>query len=187
MRRYGALIALAAVVAAGGYYALRHISLDSDYSAFLPRGTSEAQRTLIRELREGLGSRVVLVALDGAAPSSLAQTSRALVQALLKTENFRYANNGEAELGERELTLITANRYALSDRLDAGEPFSKSQLRSALEDRLESLSGSAGIVEKRFLASDPTAETLRVLAHLVPPKTPQRIDGVWFDAQGRRA
>jgi len=186
-RRYGALFALAAVVVAGGYYALRHVTLDSDYSAFLPGGTTEAQRTLIRELREGLGSRVVLIALDGAAPSSLAQASRGLVQALRKTEDFRYVSNGEAGLGERELTLLTANRYALSDRLDASDPFSRTHLRAALEDRVESLSGSAGIIEKRFLASDPTAETLRVLAHVAPRKAPQRIDGVWFDAQGSRA
>ena len=144
-RRYGALFALAAVVVAGGYYALRHVTLDSDYSAFLPGGTTEAQRTLIRELREGLGSRVVLIALDGAAPSSLAQASRGLVQALRKTEDFRYVSNGEAGLGERELTLLTANRYALSDRLDASDPFSRTHLRAALEDRVESLSGSAGM------------------------------------------
>src|SRR4029450_8133499 len=114
MQRYGALMALAAVVAAGGYYALRHVALDSDYSAFLPAGTSDAQRTLIRELREGLGSRVVLIALggaapvvllalDGAAPASLAQSSRALVKALQQAPEFRYASNGEAGLGEREL------------------------------------------------------------------------------------
>ena len=57
--------------------------------------------------------------------------------------------NGEAGLGERELTLLTANRYALSDRLDASDPFSRTHLRAALEDRVESLSGSAGIIEKR--------------------------------------
>ena len=186
-QRYGALFAVAAVMVAGGYFALRHVSLDSDYSAFLPRGTTDAQRTLIRELREGLGSRVVLIALDGAAQTALSQASRGLVQALQKAEEFRYASNGDAGLSERELTLLQTNRYALSDRLDTGDPFSRTELRTALEDRMESLSGSAGIIEKRFLAVDPTGETLRVLARLVSRKAPQRLDGVWFDAQGGRA
>jgi len=98
-RRQGALVALAALVAAGAWHALRHVTLDSDYSAFLPAGTSDTQRALMRELREGLRSRVVLIALGGAPQPELAQASRKLVAALEQSPAFRYANNGSAISG----------------------------------------------------------------------------------------
>ena len=185
--RQGMLLALALVVAAGIVYALRHVTLDSDYSAFLPSGSSDTQRALMHELREGFGSRVILIALDGAPPPALAEASRKLAAALEKSPQFRYVSNGAGGLGEREVALVTEHRYALSDRLDTREPFSPEALRAALEARLESLAGSAGVLEKPFLASDPTADTRRVLTRMTPIKAPQRIDGVWFDAEGKRA
>ncbi len=186
-RRQGALVALAALIAASAWYSLRHVTLDSDYSAFLPAGTSDTQRALMRELREGLGSRVVLIALGGAPQPELAQASRKLVAALEQSPAFRYANNGSGNLGQRELALIGEHRYALSDRLDAPDPFSRDALRAALEERLASLSTSAGVLDKLLLASDPTAETRRVLARMSPMRSPPRIDGVWFDPEGKRA
>jgi len=186
-RRQGALVALAAVVAAGAWYALRHVTLDSDYSAFLPAGTSETQRALMRELREGLGSRVVLIALGGVPPAALADASRKLAAALEASPAFRYVNNGSGSVGQRELALIGEHRYALSDRLDAADPFSREALRAALEERLAALGSSAGVLDKLLLASDPTADTRRVLARMSPTRSPQRIDGVWFDPEGKRA
>ena len=186
-RRQGALVALAVLVAAGAWHALRHVTLDSDYSAFLPAGTSDTQRALMRELREGLGSRVVLIALGGAPQHALEQASRKLAAALEQSAAFRYANNGSGSLGQRELALIGEHRYALSDRLDAPHPFSRDALRAALEERLASLASSAGVLDKLLLASDPTAETRRVLARMSPMRSPQRIDGVWFDPEGKRA
>ena len=79
------------------------------------------------------------------------------------------------------------HRYALSDRLDAPAPFARDALRNALEERLESLGTSAGVLDKIFLASDPMGDARRVLARTAPLRSPQRIDGVWFDAEGKRA
>ena len=95
----------------------------------------------------------------------------------------------EAGLGERELTLLAANRYALSDRLDARDALCAGRI---CVPRSRSGSNrcrdSAGILEKMFLASDPTArDAARAGAHGAHARSPQRIDGVWFDAQGKRA
>jgi predicted exporter len=43
------------------------------------------------------------------------------------------------------------------------------------------------VLDKLLLASDPTAETRRVLARMSPMRSPPRIDGVWFDPEGKRA
>ena len=56
--------------------------------------------------------------------------------------------------GGAELALIERYRYQLSDRVDAAH-FEVAQLRAALEERLEGLSGGGGALEKRWLANDP--------------------------------
>jgi len=184
-RRLGVIVLV--LTAAAMAYVATSVSLDSDYAAFLPAGASPTQRTFMTELREGAASRVVLIELGGAAPADLAATSRKLAAALAASADFRYVNNGESGMGERELALIAGHRYLLSDRLDGPAPFSAAALRTALDERLEALSGSAGMLEKRFLANDPTGETRRILGRIVPAKAPQRIEGVWFDATATHA
>jgi predicted exporter len=85
--------------------------------------------------------------------------------------------NGESAFGAAELALIERYRYQLSDRVDAAH-FEVAQLRAALEERLEGLSGGGGALEKRWLANDPTGETLHVLARIAPQMQPRRFDGV---------
>ena len=98
---------------------------------------------------------------------------------------FRFVANGEATLDAPELALIERHRYQLSDRIDAAH-FDTAQLRAALEERLEGLAGGGGALEKRWLANDPTGETLHVLAQLAPPAQPERREGVWFSRKGTR-
>ena len=77
-------------------------------------------------------------------------------------------------------------RYVLSDRVTT-ERFTADRLRTALEDRLEGLAGSAGMLEKSLLGADPTGETMHVLQQLMPNRQPRRMHDVWFDASGTRA
>src|SRR5206468_4063290 len=78
------------LAAVATYYAATRITIDSDYSAFLPTGASEAQRVFMRELRDGVASRIVLVDLSGSAPEALAEASRKLARALAAGPAFRY-------------------------------------------------------------------------------------------------
>lgn len=178
-----ALLMLASAV----FYVVRDVRIDSDYSAFLPVGGSETQQAFMRELRDGVASRIVLVELAGAPPEALADTSRKLTEALAADPNFRYVSNGSADFGRRELALLSRYRYVLSDGLDDPAHFAPANLRAALEARLEGLAGAAGMLDKALLATDPTGELRRVLARLTPPVSPQRVHGVWFDSTGTRA
>jgi predicted exporter len=178
--------AFAVALAALAAYAFTHVRIGADFSAFLPAGANAGQRALVSQLREGAAGRLLLIALGGEEPASLARASRALAQALLGAPQFRYAANGDAAQGERDLQFIVAHRYALSRGVDA-ERFSVEGLRAALAQRLEGLYGSAAPLEKRTLAQDPTGETLAVLRALVPARMPRSVDGVWFDDAGTRA
>jgi predicted exporter len=175
------LVVLAMVV-----YAALAVRIDDDFSAFLPRGVTPIQEIVVKQLREGVAGRLLLVEVAGAAPERLAQSSRALAARLAADANFRYVNNGSADLGARELAAIEEYRYVLSDGITP-ERFSAAGLRDALRDRLDGLAASTGMLEARFLAADPTGETMRVLRRLVPATQPMRVHGVWFDPSGQRA
>ncbi len=175
--------ALVAVAVAWCAVALK---VDSDFGAFLPSGETPAQRIFSRELRDGVASRLLLVEIAHDDPLRLAAISRSMVSALSSSPEFRYAANGEGMRSAAEVALIERHRYQLSDRVDAGH-FQAPALRTALEERLEGLAGGASVLEKRWLANDPTGETLYILSHLVPQVQPKRIDGVWFARSGEAA
>jgi predicted exporter len=98
-------------------YATTRVSVESDFSVFLPRGLNDAQRTFLAQLRNGSVSRLVLIALDNDEPQSLAKLSASLATALEKDPAFTYVNNGASAFAQRELNSIAAVRYVLSDRV----------------------------------------------------------------------
>jgi len=169
---------LVLMVAAGSWFATA-LKIDSDFAAFLPGGQSQTQRIFSREMRDGVTSRLLLIELANDAPEKLAAMSKGMARTLSESPEFRYVANGENAFGAAELALIERYRYQLSDRVDAAH-FEVPQLRAALEERLEGLSGGGGVLEKRWLANDPTGETLHVLSRIAPPMQPKRFDGVWF-------
>lgn len=176
----------ALLVAAALAWCATALKVDSDFSAFLPGGQSEVQRILSRELRDGLASRLLLVEIAHSDPARLALISRAMVRTLSADPEFRHAANGESTLQAPELALIERYRYQLSDRIDAAH-FDAAALRAALEERLEGLAGGGSVLEKRWLANDPTGETLHILAQWATPLQPRRVDGVWFARSGDAA
>src|SRR5258706_403535 len=88
------------------------------------------ERLLVEQLREGVASRTMLVAIDGGAPAELARLSRELARALAADRLFDYVTNGAAEFtqGARELGL--KNRYLLSPQVSP-EHFSERSLARA--------------------------------------------------------
>src|SRR5262245_9380761 len=96
-----ALLLLAAwivLLAALGWFVQRELVVGTDLRLFLPSPTTPEQRLLLDEIGEGPASRVLVVALGGAAPETLADASRALTEALRGTKEFRFVTNGEVSL-----------------------------------------------------------------------------------------
>jgi len=173
-----ALVACAAIIA--------HTRFSNDLSAFLPRSPSAEQQLLVDQLRDGVVSRLILVALEGAEPEALALASKRLAGALRPDRAFISVDNGEAGAWSGDREILWRYRYLLSPGT-APERFSANGLRESLEEDLRLLASPAGMMASRTLAADPTGELLRLVEQLAPQALPATRHGVWFSSDGRRA
>ena len=157
----------------------------SDLTHFLPYRSSLTERVLVGQIKHGVASRLILMALEGAEPEALAAASQRLIAELKGNSLFASVHNGSAELSEDDQKFLFDNRYLLSP-MTAGA-FSVEALRQALTDRLEELASPAGTLEKPVLARDPTGAFLQIMRAWLPHGGPAKRQGVWFTADGRRA
>jgi predicted exporter len=184
-RRTAILIWMTVTAASAFFVAGLHI--DTDMAAFLPGSASVAQRVLIDQFRDGIVSRLVLVAIEGVPSEQSAAISKRLARMLRGNQDFVSVENGEQGSFERDGDFLWSNRYLLSDRIEAAL-FTRTVLRTALEHDLAALGSAAGFLLKRTLAADPTGEML----HLIEQQRgggagPARADGVWVSPDGDRA
>jgi predicted exporter/predicted hotdog family 3-hydroxylacyl-ACP dehydratase len=174
-----------AALAILGWFIQRELVLGTDLRLFLPSPTTPEQRLLLEEIGEGPASRVLVIALEGAAPEELADASRALTDKLRGSARFRFVTNGETSLDALPESLL-AYRYLLSPTLDT-HALDADYLRREIEARARDLSSPAGAFLEPWLPHDPTLELLKVLERWRPMQEPRREFDVWFDADGRRA
>jgi predicted exporter len=160
--------------------------ISTDMSAFLPRAPAPGQQILVEQLRDGVVSRLVLVALEGAPPDVLAQLSKALAARLRTAPDFALVANGEEVGLDADRDWLWRNRYLLSPAVTDGH-FSAAALHRALERDLTLLGSSAGLLVKRSLPHDPTGEILVLIDRLAGDAQPPSRDGVWLAADGSRA
>lgn len=159
----------------------------ADLSAFLPRVPTPVQQVLVQQLRDGVVSRLILIAIEGGAPAALAQTSKRLAAELrLQQESFTAINNGEDTGSARDREFLWRNRYLLSPAVSAGH-FSSAVLRVALEENLQLLGSPAGMLVRGTLPQDPSGELLRLVEQFEGLARPDTQDGVWFSKDGKRA
>lgn len=174
------------VLAVAGWAIGAHLQLSGDLRRFMPSARTPAQKLLIDELGEGPGSRLLLLAIDGDAPATLAAQSQALRAALATQPAFKLVANG-AGLGlDAVPERLRPYRYLLSPTLDA-QRLDAAYLREQLDSRVLDLGSPAGELIEPLLPSDPTMEMLRVAEAWQPAQAPQTLDGVWFDPAGKEA
>jgi predicted exporter len=180
------LLALWVALLAGlTWFVQRQLQVGADLRLFLPSPTTPEQRLLLEEIGEGPASRVLIIALEGAPPEELADTSRAFAASLQSNPQFRLVANGEMSLDSVPDELL-AYRYLLSPTLDS-RPLDAKYLHDELVARARDLSSPAGAFLEPWLPSDPTLELLKVLQRWQPMQEPNRLFDVWFDREGRRA
>ena len=178
------LLWLAAVAAAT--LVVSRAQFTADLSAFLPRVPSATQRLLVEELRDGLTSRLALVAIDGVEARARARLSNGLAAALRADPSFTLVSNGAEGPGEADRRFVYEHRYLLSPAVSAGR-FTVAGLHDAIGDSIDSLAGPAGFLTGDLLASDPTGETLAALEQLLPAGSPRLVEGVFSTRDGRAA
>lgn len=157
----------------------------ADLTAFLPESATPNQRLLIDQLRDGVASRLILIALEGAEPKPLAEASRQIAARLKASGLFASVSNGDVALVARERELLMEYRYFLSPAV-ASARFSEQGLRYALQSNLQALASPIGTMIKAILPRDPTGEFLRIVAPLAEGGPAKQFD-VWFSGDGKRA
>ncbi|KVU84742.1 hypothetical protein WK75_28045 [Burkholderia ubonensis] len=184
LRQRAVLAWLLGLLACG--FAISRASFTADLSAFLPRSPSTGQRVLVDQLRDGLVSRLILVAIDGDTAAARAVLSRRMAAALRDDPQFAAVNNGEPVNDARDQQFIVAHRYLLSPSVTP-QRFTADGLHQALGDSLDLLGSSAGLVAKALLPRDPTGEVAALVGQLDSGALPASRNGVWASRDGARA
>lgn len=158
----------------------------TDLSAFFPRSPTPAQQLLLDQIRDGLASRLILVGIEGADAPSRAMLSKKMALRLRADAAFVSVNNGEPVNTARDQAFLFDHRYLLSPAVTP-QRFSVDGLHAALEDSIDLLSSSAGLLVKSLLPRDPTGEMVQLLGQLNSGSRPRMIDGAWASRDGARA
>ena len=176
---WAVLAALAALVVARAHYT-------TDLSAFLPRSPTPTQRLLVDQLRDGLASRLIIAAVEGADSATRARISVAMAQRLRADPQFVAVSNGESAGTDRDRAFLFNNRYLLSESV-TGQRFTVDGLKDGVQDTIDLLASPAGMLVKDMLPHDPTGEIVQVVGQVSGGGAPRTADGVWVSGDGKRA
>ncbi len=180
-----AIIALWLLGLLAGCAVIMRTSFSTDMSAFLPRSPRPAQQILVDQLREGVVSRLILLAIESAPPDTLTALSEALAGELRADPAFGIVSNGDEAAFARDRDLLWRNRYLLSPAIVPGH-FSPSALHAALQADVQLLGSAMGVLAKPSIPADPTGEMLRLVDALAGQGHPAIRNGLWISADGSR-
>ena len=175
-----------AILAAAAASVVARATYTTDLSAFLPRTPSATQRILVDQMREGLASRLIIIAIDGADSKTRARLSMGVARRLRTDPNFVSINNGESSGTERDREFLFNHRYLLSESVTP-QRFTVDGLKDAIQDTLDLLASPAGLLAKSLLPRDPTGEMVQIVGQLSSGGSPRTADGVWTSGNGGRA
>jgi predicted exporter len=164
---------------------LTRVNLVADLGAFLPPSATPTQQLLLDQMRSGVASRLMLIAIGGAGEERLAAASRSLAAELRASGLFASVQNGSDEGLRADREAFMNYRYVLTPAADA-KRFSPGALRAALESALGELASQPGGPLRALLPRDPTGELRRIVERL-PSAGPAKREGVWFSSDGKRA
>lgn len=186
MTRRGAAIVVWALLLAVAALIVARARYSADLSAFLPRAPTASQRLLVEQLRQGVASRLIIVAIEGADEASRARLSKALAERLRAQPRFVSVENGDRATRQRDQAFVFAHRYLLSDTVTP-QRFTVAGLRAAISGTIDSLASPAGLLTESMVPSDPTGEMMTLIGQLGQRQPPRTLDGVWASRNGKRA
>jgi len=161
------------------------VPFTTDMSAFLPRSPEPTQQVLVDQLRDGVASRLILVAFEGASTPTLAAVSRSVADTLRAAPDFNLIDNGTG-VSQADQDYIWKNRYLLGDDVTP-ERFTAAGLHQALAADLQLLTSGMAPLVKGSIGPDPTGETLGFVRRMAGEAQRQIREGVWTAKDGTRA
>jgi predicted exporter len=198
MKRRGTAIVVWALLLAIAALVVIRARYSADLSAFLPRAPTASQRLLVEQLRQGVASRLIIVAIAGGFPvnspsrsglpgSALrARLSQDLARRLRADPQFVSVENGDQATARRDQAFLFAHRYLLSPSVTA-QRFTAAGLHDAIQNTIELLASPTGLLAESMMPGDPTGEMMTLLDQLGQRQAPRTLDGVWASRDGQRA
>jgi predicted exporter len=151
----------------------------ADISAFLPRNPTPDQQLLVDQLKDGAVSRLILVAVDGNNPTSVASISKDMLTKLRVDPQWTIVSNGELVGADKDGKFLLENRYLLSTTVSAAS-FTTEELKQALTKTKQMLSQETGFFAKALVPRDPTGEMMHQLEFLAGRTQTPTEEGVWM-------
>nr|MBL8410014.1 MMPL family transporter [Dechloromonas sp.] len=158
----------------------------ADMSFFLPAHPTPTQQVLVDQLKEGVVSRLLMVAIGGGEAEQRARLSRDLRARLAAMPAFLSVQNGESGSQDADREFLFRHRYQLSPAVNPAH-FSEAGLRAAIGESIDLLASPAGMMLKPLLPRDPTGELITLLSQLNAGAQPNSRAGVWASRDGERA
>jgi predicted exporter len=198
MRRRAAAIAGWALLMGIAALVVIRARYSADLSAFLPRAPTASQRLLVEQLRQGVASRLIIVAIEGGFPVNSpsragvpgaalrARLSQDLARRLRADPRFVSVANGDRATTRRDQAFLFDHRYLLSASVTP-QRFTAAGLRAAIGNTIDTLASPAGLLTESLVPSDPTGEMMTLLGQLGQRQAPRTLDGVWVSRDGKRA
>ncbi len=153
------------------------LQLTFDLSAFFPQKTNLTQEILLEQLKNGPGSRLVVIGFKGGSRDQLAEYSDQMKNELSTHPAFLNVLNGDYSIDNAIIPEPVKSYYLLLDDVD----YSQASLKEALLQRHRDLSLGGGSLLLEMMARDPFLQTLSVLERLAPVN----ITGdIWFADDG---
>jgi predicted exporter len=151
----------------------------ADISAFLPRNPTPDQQLLVDQLKDGAVSRLILVAVDGNNPTTIAAISKQMLSKLRSDTQWTVISNGELVGADKDGKFLLENRYLLSTSLSSSS-FTTEELKKALQKTKQMLSQETGFFAKALVPRDPTGEMIQQLEFLAARSQTPTEEGVWM-------
>ena len=158
----------------------------ADMSFFLPAKPSAEQQVMVDQLKEGVVTRLLMVAIGGGDAAQRAAASRDLRGRLGKLPEFVAVQNGQSGSLDADRDFLFQHRYLLSPAVKP-ERFTVDGLRDAIANSVDLLASPAGMMIKPMLPRDPTGELIEILGALNAGAQPNVREGVWASRDGERA
>lgn len=153
------------------------LQISFDLSAFFPQKTSLSHDILLEQMKDGPGSRLLVIGLSGADPESLSNASNGLKDILSGNEAFINVLNGEYDMENVQVPVPLDQYYLLLADYD----YSEQALQSAFAARQRDLAFGGGTGLLSLMAKDPFLQTIEILERLTPANDKE---GLWFAENG---
>jgi predicted exporter len=153
------------------------LQLSFDLSAFFPQQSNLTHDILLEQLRNGPGSRLLVIGIKGGSHDQLAEFSDRLRQELSANVEFSVVLNGEFSEDVAAVPEPINSYYLLLANVD----YSRAALQNALESRFRDLAFAGGDALLKLVARDPFLVTLDILERLMPV---DMTGDMWFAKDG---